>query len=786
MKTLNLKRRRDIGRQKGQFIAVLVAVVLGVALFAGMFNAFLNLGSSLEGSYGRLGMADMTVSDADEGFVDAVSEIDGVDIAIERTQADVPFAIGDINLIGRVIGMPADAQPEVNKVDIEAGSYLDPDDPDGVLIETHTAGEYGLEVGDTLTILGQEVEVLGIAVSPEYLWPARDRQTIFNPPHTFAVAFVQESVLASLPPEVTRRQTLAVYQEGVDVAEVDTRVDAAARQANAADIQTLADQPSNATIHLEIEGLRTMAVALPLLFLLAAGMAIYVVVTRLVYSQRGVIGTLRASGFSRRAMSRHFRSYGIGVGLVGAVIGAGLGGLMARGMTWIYTNEFGIPDLVAEFHLPTVIMSLLFGAVAGAIAAIPPARIVASMAPAEAMRGDTPPAGGRQSLLERVIPPLHRAPVRWKMVLRGLGRNKKRSMSMVLGVVLSMTLLLAAGGMLETMLTGFDRQFNEINIEDATVIASVPVAEEQVQAVVATFGVVTAEPVISLRATVKSGAGAYTTQLESYEQATRVHGFPGGIPAKGVLLGWAIEDLLEIEVGDVVDIEFPDLETTVAAEVAGFVDEPLTTLAYMEQGQLVRELQRSDESFDRTALQAPSVTSVKAVYDSDVSNEVVLSELRQLGDVAIVIDSNELRRILEEFQAFFYVFVGLALLFGGTMAFALMYNIISVNVAERVGEFASMRANGLTHRRIAALVRGETFLLTAIGILPGLATGSWAAVAFMKTFSSDQFPMRAEISVWTYTLGTVALFVVAALSLVPAVRAVKRINVAEVVRERAV
>ena len=61
MSLLRRKARRDIGRQKWQFVAVLVTVVLGVALFAGSYNAYLNLGRSLDGSYERLAMADATV-----------------------------------------------------------------------------------------------------------------------------------------------------------------------------------------------------------------------------------------------------------------------------------------------------------------------------------------------------------------------------------------------------------------------------------------------------------------------------------------------------------------------------------------------------------------------------------------------------------------------------------------------------------------------------------------------------------------------------------------------------
>jgi putative ABC transport system permease protein len=405
--TLSLKRRRDVGRQKWQFVAVVVTVTLGVAMFAGTFNAYLNLGSSMERTYERLAMADMTVTDADEGLTDTLSSISGVAEVIERNQADIPFAIGEYTFLGRVIGMPADQQPAINMVDVDEGTYLDPDDEDGVLLETHGASEFEVEVGDTIEIAGRDRTVIGIVTSPEYLWPARDRHNLFTPPKSFAVAYENEEIFegagANAP---VLDQVLVLYDEGVVVEDVDTAVEAAAEDANAADIQTLADHPSNSSLQMEVQGLRTMAVAFPLLFLLASGMAIYVVITRLVFSQRGIIGTLRASGFTSRALSRHYRSYGIGVGLVGAAFGAVLGGILGRLMTAMYTVILGIPDLVAPIHPGTVIAGFVFGAVAGALAAVPPARTVSRMEPAEAMRGEAPAEPGKRSIFETLVPPL--------------------------------------------------------------------------------------------------------------------------------------------------------------------------------------------------------------------------------------------------------------------------------------------------------------------------------------------------------------------------------------------
>lgn len=785
MKNLRLKRRRDVGRQRWQFVAVLVTVVLGVMMFAASFNAYLNLGASLAGSYERLAMADMVVSNPDDGFVETAVATDGVATAIERRQGDIPMAIGDYSLLGRVVGMSADGQPEINRVDIVDGEYLEPDNRTSIVLEEHAAIDFGVEVGDTFEIAGVEVTVRGIAVSPEYLWPAKDGQNLFTPPKTFAVVFIDEAVLEAAPSSAVTEQVLIRYEEDADRSEVDAALTAAAGSANASDSQPLEDQPSNATINLEINGLRIFAIAFPLLFLAAAGMAIYVVITRMVYSQRGVIGTLRATGFSSKTLSGHYRSYGVGVGLVGAAVGVVLGSLLARLLTWVYTQVFGIPDLVAEFHWPTIVMALVFGVTAGVLAAVPPARTVARMAPAEAMRGDTPADGGKRSLFETLIPPLRNAPVRWRMTMRGIGRSKRRSLSMVIGVVLSMTLILAAWGMIDTMLLAFDRQFNEIAIEDVNVAFGVSVEAEQVNSIAAVSGVAVAEPVIGLSATVRHGNESYATLLEGYQPGTEVHGFPDGLPANGALLGMAMESVLEVAVGDAITIEFPNLEREISTTVAGFVDEPLGTFAYMQAPALTAALAEADAAITPEVLALPSITTVKAVYEDQADTSVMIDRIDQVEGVVAVIDATELRSLLEEFQIFFYVFLGIMLVFGGAMAFALIFNIISVNVAERSGEFATMRANGLTNRRVARLIAGETFLLVAIAIVPGLIVGYLAAAAFMSTFSSPEFPITLTMRPLTYIGAVVAMFIVAALSLIPALRSVRRINIGEVVRERA-
>ncbi len=786
MKALSNKRRRDIGQQKWQFIAVIITVAMGVAMFAGTFNAYLNLGTSLEASYDRLHMADMVVTGADEGFVDSVQSVEGVANAIERRQADVPFVIGDDDLLGRVIGFPGDGQPAIDQIDIDEGDYLDPDAPTDVLIEKHAAANFDLGVGDSFTIADVEVTVVGIVTSPEYLWPARDEQSLFTPPDTFAVVFALEETLDGLGSTIALDQVLVEYDEDADREATDEAVENAASAANAGGTQVLEDQPSNSAINEEISGLQSMAVAFPVLFLSAAGMAIYVIMTRLVFSQRGVIGTLRASGFGKKQLAAHYRSYGMLVGIIGAAIGALFGGLMARGMTALYTQVFSIPDLVARFHLPTVLVALAFGAVAGIVASIAPARLVMRMEPAEAMRGDVPAEAGKESIFEKLLPPLRRAPVRWRMTLRGIGRNMKRSSTQVIGVVLAMTLIIAAVGMLDTIVRIVDRQFDEVSLSDATAIFNVPVTPDAIAEVAGVNDVAGAEAVMTLQASIKNGAETFSTTISGYEADTTMHGFPEPLPRTGILVGQAMGDVLDVSVGDNVTVVLGQLDAEITTSIEGFVDEPLGTVAYMQLDTLINSIVASNDDVDPALLTSPAYTTAEARFDQGANAENVMDRIQDLDIVATVVNETALRDAFLDYQAFFYAFIGLMVVFGAALAFALIFNIISVNVAERSSEFASMRANGLSYRRVANMIAGETFLLTALGILPGMLVGWWAANAFIKSFADEQMPITADVAPITFVIASLSMFVVAGLSLLPALRAVKRIKVGEIVRERSV
>jgi putative ABC transport system permease protein len=774
---------RDVRARGGQFVAIVATIVLGVALFAASYDAFLNLTVSYQSLYDDLAFADLWAVGGDSGRVaDDGAAVPGVAAADTRPVGEVPVRIGDHDQLARLVGLPDGREPDVNRVMILRGRDLAPGRVDEVLAEQHL----GLQPGQVVQVLGADgwrtVTVVGVAASAEYLWPARSRQEVLVPQDQWGVLFAPASLVRALPPTTFHEEALFRLAPGAGDGTLE-RLREAALAAGAIATSTQAEQPSNAALHEDLEGFGEMSVAFPVMFLLAGALALAILLGRLVETQRAQIGVLAANGLGRREILLHYLGFGLVVGLAGAIPGAILGGLFAAVISRLYTAAIAVPVTVIEVRPTTIAVGLLIGVLAGALAAAAPALRASRTSPAEAMRGSGPTGRGGISVLERIVPPLRALPTRWHLVLRGPGRNRRRTLSTIIGVALAATLILVSAGMIDTVQVLLDRQFLEVQRQDASVQLTEPVAAASVGSLIAVPGVAAAEPVVTVTGAIVNGDERYATTIVGLEQATTMHGFraPGGgtvdLPAEGLLLGSALRGRLGVDTGDTVTVEAIDGGPSATLPVAGFVDEPFGTYAY---GSLA--------TVAALAGQPPGDPAVSVVYVRYAAGADAAATAERLGNlpgVAAVIDSRALYAMAQSFMGLFYAFVGLALLFGAVMAFAVIFTTMSANVAERTTELAALRTLGMARSTVSWLVTSENVALTLLGLVPGLLVGYVGAALFMASFSSDLFQFSLEVHPRTFVVTALAILLVALASQWPALRRVGRIDLGRTVRERA-
>ncbi|HEX6471776.1 MAG TPA: FtsX-like permease family protein, partial [Streptosporangiaceae bacterium] len=184
-----------------------------------------------------------------------------------------------------------------------------------------------------------------------------------------------------------------------------------------------------------------------------------------------------------------------------------------------------------------------------------------------------------------------------------------------------------------------------------------------------------------LPVTLAAGGHSYYTALIALRPVTVMHTFltPAGharpLPQDGVLLGPALRHTLGVDAGDRIPLRLPAGAGQAAAEgrVAGFVAEPLGTYAYASLGYL----------------------------------RTLAPELSGRPGVLTYSDARALRQAVNTYMRLFYVFVAVMLVFGGLLAFTVLFATMSVNLAERDVEVATLRAFGVARRRLSWLITTE-------------------------------------------------------------------------------
>lgn len=769
---------RDLLRSRAQVVAVAVTVMLGVALFIASAGAYANLETSYDRTYSRLHFADLVATGGSAERVAGAATAAGASQVTVRTQVDPPMLIGGTKLLGRVSGLPADRRPAVNDVEVTQGRYLSAADPTGVLVETHAASTFDLSPGDALRIYTpqgwQTGTVRGVAVSAEYLWPARNRQAVLEDPHAFAVVYAPEETVRSWY-GVHHSQVLAELPGGTEDPNTDA-VARAMRQAGAADVTTQAEQPSPAALQLDLDGFDEMSKAFPLLFLTAAGVAAYVLLTRRVRAERPIIGTLMAAGAHRGRVVRHYLLQGVAISALGGAVGVALGVVGTQAVTQAYTGGLGIPDTVVRLHPLLALAGLGLGLLVGLAGAAAPAIAAARTAPAEAMRNEVvshPPTGW-----SRAVSRLRGIPVTGRMALRDVARSRRRTAATALGSVLALVLVLASVGMMTTMIDALHVQYDDVERQDATVTVA-PTAASSVRSALEALPQVDAlEPSRVGPVTVSFAGESYSTALHGFENGTVMHGFrsvDGGttsVPTDGILAGRALADELGAEVGDTVTLAAPG-GSPARERIAGYVDEPLGTILYASPATAGR------------VLGGAGAETLLVRYTPGTDRDAARQRVTRLDGVVAYADADALARSLDQYLGLFWAFVGIMVGLGAVLALAIIYVSMAVTVVERTNELATLRAAGVPLRRVAATLATENLLATLLGIPPGLVLGWLAADQFMGLYSSDLFTLPLHLPWWALVTAAAGVLVAAALSQLPAVRAVRRLDVARVVRERA-
>ena len=780
MSALRRKLRRDLRRAKWQFSAVTVMVILGVTFFVGLYGSMANLRSSIDRTYADLHFADVTVSfqAAPADIVRAIGEALGVDRIEGRLNLEVPttFAGGNGDVIaGRILSLPAPSRPAVNDILVTDGAYFSNASAKEFIAEKAFAVHHGLRVGDTVRIetpIGpQEGRIVGIAVSPEYLWPARSA-----PEHM---------------PEVLRRWGVlfAPYEAiaplfglGGSVNEVAFTVRAGADgEAVGREIQTLlepygvyaivprAQQPSQAILDTMVGALDSLSLVFPLFFLVIVALSTYALLSRLVHAQRGQIGVLLALGFSRRDVLVHYLSFALLVALIGSLAGIALGYALAFPVTDLFAGQVSLPLIYKEPRWDVMAAGVALSVAFAATAGILPAYRASRERPADTMRGEAPRSPARTASHREA----RRSAVRVvrRLPLRQLKRNPVRSAFTVVALALAGSLIIVPFGFLDAMDAAIATQTRTMNY-DLVARLYRPMPMNASEPIGSWPGIAAVEPFVAAPLVLQAGEATFNVVLygiRAESEAIRLFSRAGDrvFPSEGGILLSVIYEKRGLRAGDTVTVG------PIEGRINGFVND-LSSNGYLPIENFQAGL-GMDGLFNGLYIRLESASSEETVRASLYASLPVWAVASTAKSIQ---DTNDMLRL-------YYAFIGLIVAFGMALAAAIVFNAVTINVLERNREIATMRTIGMKGGAIARMITTENLLVLTLSVIFGSILGTALTAYFVTLFGGDVFVLDAKITWQTFALSAALLLGVLLVSEVPSLRHVQRLDLAKVTKERA-
>jgi putative ABC transport system permease protein len=759
MKRLDLKLLRDLWSLKGQALAIALVMASGVATLVMMLSTISSLREAQRSYYEHNRFADVfaRLKRAPDGLIARVSEIPGVAQVQTRVVVDVTLDLPDmiVPAAGRLISLDPDPQAGLNLLHLRRGRFPERGSAHEALVSEAFATAHELTPGDRVRAIingrVQSLQIVGIAISPEYIYQIRPGEFIPDDKR-FGIFWLDRLELASAYglQGAFNDVALTLTHDAVERDVLD-QLDRLTARYGGQGAYGREDQVSNRLVTDEITQLRAMALIPPTIFLAVSAFLLNVVIARLVQTQREQISVLKAFGYTTAQVGAHFLKFVFVLTFVGLAVGLAAGAWLGADLAQLYARYFRFPTL--QFRLDPGVVVLACGISAGAaiVGALSAVRGAMKLPPAEGMRPEEP-AHYRPLLVERLG--LQRFVGRiLRMIFRQLERKPLTAALSVIGISLAIAIVVLGSFSNDIVNFVVDLQFFGVQRYDATVALVEPTASGALHEIRQLPGVMTAEAFRSVPVRVRFGHRERRLALLGIAEESELmrpldmKWRPAPLSSHGLVVSQKLAELLGANRGDVVTVEVMEGQRPVfETPLVGLIDDVSGTSAYIARNALNRLMRESDVVSGAFLRVDPTV---EPAFFTALKNAprvaVVSTRAAALATFRRLMAENLLRmRVIN-------------VVFAGIIAFGVVYNAARISLAERSRELATLRVIGFGRREISLIFLGEIAVLTLLAIPLGLVLGygfAALAVAALGT-ESQRFPLIVTAPTYAFAVTTV-------------------------------
>lgn len=770
---------RDLRAHWVAVVAIAVVIAIGTGVFAGLSSTSTWRRLSNDASFAAGNLHDLRVSTAPGTFVeegilrDLVASIPSsaaIDTMTERLVIDSQLEAdgGDVLVTARIVGGTIDADA-VDRVWVRDGAAPEPGTADAVL-EAKFADFHDLSSTGTVTVAGERtITYTGVGVAPEDFYVAGPEGTVLAEADlaTVYVHLADAQALVGRPGTVN--DLVVTITPGGDVGEVERDLRAAAANIVGVGLTVTGvdDVDAHRVLYEDIDNDQQLFTAFAVLVLVAAALAAFNLVSRIVEAQRREIGIGMALGVPRRQLSVRPLMVGVQIAIIGVIAGVVIGWMVSRAMQGMLESLLPMPEYRTPFQVGAFARAAALGVVMPILASAWPVWRAVHVEPIEAIRTGhlTATAGTWTDLSRRIRLPGSSIGV---IPVRNLLRTPRRTILTATGVGVAIAALVSVLGMLDSFGRAIDASAIEITRGDrdrviVQLTTLMPTDDPRVSAIVAAPSIGTADLGLRLPATaIRDGEDAFELLIDSYDFETAVW-TPGpaatAAASDGLVLARKAADDLGVRPGDTIRVRHPvrvgqglDLVES-DVRVSALNDSPIRTFAYL------------DDDSAAHLFGLAGITNLVSVTPSGTAspNEVQRALFGQDG----VASTMPVARIGEAFDDALAQFTGFLLVVAVAvlvLALLIAFNAVRIAVEERQRDHATMRAFGLPVRSVLGIITKESIVVGVLATLIGIAIGTvmldWMlgslAARTLPDFGIDRYIAPSTLA-WAAGIGIIAV-----------------------------
>lgn len=770
---LRKKMIRDILNNKSQFITILLMVMIGVMVYAGI-EAYMDgmTGTALR-FYTDNNLQDINVlgKSFTTNELDDIKNIDNVNDAerklvlnmVSNDDSDKSYLVSIIE------------SNNISKFYVDDGISFDKD-KSGVWLDYFYAKENKIKVGDKISFKYDNYvfneEVLGIIYIPDHLYDVKDASQLMPNHKNYGIVYmsvnemkdfikinvkkefensigmsIDDAKFDELNPDFNYLDYVPFNYVMVDVNKksnvnfvknkIEDSID------NALAIISIEDTTSYAMYQGEIDEGRAYVGIFSFLFLFIAMLSVITTMTRVVKNQKLQIGTLKALGFSKSKITLHYIGYGFWVSLVGAIMGILLGKYFLGSVFLnLEMSFFEIPNGRVYINSSTYLVGISVVIGCAIITLITCYRELRKK-PADSLRNEIPKVKkGSLNITTKGIFKNLGFSSKWN--LRDILRNKFRTITGVIGIVGCCTLIVCALGMLNSMNYFIKLQFDDLYNFDYKLSLKDDIDDNIYNNIVSEYGDNSSETLAIEIKDDKGDRDANTLFVDDSNGYIRYvdnkYNFIKLNSNDGVYVTYKYASLNNVSIGDTISWHIYGDKKYYESKVIGFYRDPQ-----------VQGLSATKEYIESLGI------SYKA---TSIYTDVDLKNVDNIDGVSVIQNIDELKDAIGNMLSMMKKMIIIIIVFAILLGVVIIYNMSILSFSEKIYQFATLKVLGFDNKRIRKIFSLQNSWICILSILIGLPVGYGLTSYLFKVCLDENYDFGVHIEWWTYVSAAVVTYLV--------------------------